>query len=336
MNLFCPFYRDSMWEVNPFNTKNNVNGIGGVPRTEVLTLKHSDLVKVQQEMVRKIVTELNAFDNLFYEIANEPYFGGVTLEWQEHIAKTIAATEARLPKRHLISQNIANGSTKIDKPFETVSIFNFHYSRPPDSVAMNYALNRPIGLNETGFDGTADAPYRIQGWDFLIAGGALYNNLDFSFVAGHEAGDFVLPPSMPGGGSVALRTQLGFLRRFFNEMPFVRMAPDNAIVKGGVPTGASARALVEAGRVYAVYVHHGRPVKDGKPRYQVDAAVQQISLGLDLPAGRYEVTWYDTKKAAVAARQTLRHAGGTVVVESPPYTEDAVVRLKVLQGSAAH
>jgi hypothetical protein len=332
MNLFCPFYEDSMWEVSPLNAKNNVNGVGGVPRTEALTLKHPGLVKVHEEMVRKIVSELNGFDNLFYEIANEPYFGGVTLEWQEHIAKTIAATEAKLPKRHLISQNIANGSRKIDKPFDAVSIFNFHYSRPPDSVAMNYDLKRAIGNNETGFDGTADATYRVQGWDFLMAGGALYNNLDYSFVAGNEAGDFVYPPNTPGGGSTTLRIQLGFLRRFFDEMPFVRMAPSGAVVKGGVPAGASARALVEPGRVYAVYVHHGRAVKERKPQYQVDGAPQRIRLELELPAGQYDVRWFDLKKGTTSARQSLRHTGGVAVVESPEYTEDTAVRL-VSKGS---
>jgi hypothetical protein len=297
-----------------------------MPRTEALTLKHPELVKVQEALVRKLVTELNGFDNLFYEIANEPYFGGVTLEWQEHIAKTIAATEAGLPKRHLISQNIANGSTKIEKPFAAVSIFNFHYSRPPDSVTMNYGLNRAIGNNETGFDGTADATYRVQGWDFLMAGGALYNNLDYSFAAGHEAGDYIYPPTTPGGGSTKLRTQLGALRRFFDEMPFVRMQPSSSVVKGGVPYGATARALAEAGRVYAVYVHHGRPVKDGKPKYQVDASPQKIRLELDLPPGRYEVTWFDPKGAA-GARDTLRHAGGVALIASPEYTEDVAVRL---------
>jgi hypothetical protein len=116
MNLFCPFYEDSMWEVSPLHTP-------GMPRTEALTMKHPEMVKVHEAMVRKIVTELNSFDNLYYEIANEPYFGGVTLEWQQHIAKTIAATEASLPKRHLISQNVANGSKKIEQPFDEVSIF---------------------------------------------------------------------------------------------------------------------------------------------------------------------------------------------------------------------
>ena len=32
--------------------------------------------------MRKVVDELKDFDNLYYEIANEPYFGGVTMEWQ--------------------------------------------------------------------------------------------------------------------------------------------------------------------------------------------------------------------------------------------------------------
>ena len=28
-----------------------------------------------------------------------------------------------------------------------------------------------IGDNETGFRGTNDAPYRIEGWEFILAGG---------------------------------------------------------------------------------------------------------------------------------------------------------------------
>ena len=39
--------------------------------------------------MRKAVRELNGFDNLYFEICNEPYFGGVTLEWQARIASII-------------------------------------------------------------------------------------------------------------------------------------------------------------------------------------------------------------------------------------------------------
>ena len=51
------------------------------------------LQAAQEALTRKLVTELNAFDNLFFEICNEPYFGGVTMAWQHRIADVIAETE---------------------------------------------------------------------------------------------------------------------------------------------------------------------------------------------------------------------------------------------------
>jgi hypothetical protein len=297
------------------NARNNANGVGDVKREEVFTLRDAKLTAVQEAMTRRIVSELRGFDNLYYEIANEPYFGGITLEWQDHIAKTIHDADRG---RHLISQNIANGSVKIENPNPLVSIFNFHYSRPPDSVALNYALNRVIGNNETGFDGNADAVYRIQGWDFLLAGGALYNNLDYSFVAGQEDGTFEYPASQPGGGSPTLRKQLGVLKRFMDSFRFVRMKP--LAVEG-------ARVLAEEGRQYAVYIHHGRPVKDAKPQYQVDGAERQAQVALDLPAGRYRAEWVDTRTGALPYGDTFEHGGGKRVLEGPKYREDIALRL---------
>jgi len=54
-----------------------------------------------------------------------------------------------------------------------VSIFNFHYAAPPDTIAMNWELKKLIGDNETGFRGTNNLPYRTEAWDFILAGGAL-------------------------------------------------------------------------------------------------------------------------------------------------------------------
>ncbi len=327
LTLFCPLYEDSMWHVNPMNARNNVNGIGAVPRTEVLTLKHPALVAVQEAFVRKVVEELRGFDNLIYEIANEPYFGGVTLAWQRHIARVIAEAENRLGVRHLISQNIANGSRRIEQPFEQVSLFNFHYSRPPDSVAMNYHLNRAIGNNETGFDGQADATYRIQGWEFLLAGGALYNNLDYSFAAGgQERGDYAYPPQTPGGGSARLRAQLGVLKRFLEGLPLVTLRPDRDWIRG-VPEGVSVQALAASGAVYAAYLHHGRLVKDAKPRYQVDGRSQRATLEVELPAGRWEASWLHPAAGRTAGRERFRHAGGARLISSPEYAEDLALRL---------
>ncbi len=324
VNLFCPFYEEVLWQWDPMNVLNNINGIGQVKREDVYTLKDAGLTKLQENLVRKIVSELREFDNIYYEIANEPYFGGITLEWQAHIAKVIHEADGG---RHLISQNIANGSKKIEQPNPLVSIFNFHYSRPPESVAMNYGLNKAIGNNETGFDGMADSTYRIQGWDFLIAGGALYNNLDYSFVAGYADGTFKYHDKQPGGGSPALRKQLGVLKRFMDSFQFVRMAPASDVVLGLEPEGGSVRVLAEKGKQYAVYVHHGRIVKDAKPRYQVDGAERTTKVLLNVPEGKYRGVWIDTKTGTVLARERFAHTGGKRPLVSPQYSEDIALRL---------
>jgi len=63
------------------NARNNVNGVGAVGRLEVYALKDKGLTAIQEALARKIVTELRDFDNVYFELCNEPYFGGVTKEW---------------------------------------------------------------------------------------------------------------------------------------------------------------------------------------------------------------------------------------------------------------
>jgi hypothetical protein len=326
--LFCPLYEDSMWSVSPMNARNNVNGIGEVARMEVFNLKDSRLTEVQLAMVRKIVSELRAFDNLYYEICNEPYFGGVTQEWQQQVARTIAEAEANLPKKHLIAQNWANGSSVVEPANPLVGLYNFHYSRPPASVALNAKLNRAIGNNETGFDGAADATYRVQGWDFLMAGGALYNNLDYSFTVGHEDGTFAPPATTPGGGSTALRRQLRHLRDFFDEVPLVNMQPSD-VVRG--PEGVSVRALEDPGNVYAIYAHQGRAVKGAKPPYQVDATAATRDFVLRLPRGKYTAHWRDTRTGKDNKVEEVNVTTEEVKLASPVYAEDIALLLRALK-----
>lgn len=254
MNLWCPNYDEGLWKASPMHESNNVNGVGKCGKDETYTLQHKDLLDVQEATTRKIVRELRDFDNLFYEIANEPYFGGITMEWQHRIADIITDAEREFPARHLISQNIANGRAKVDKPHPAVSIFNFHYCVPPDAVAMNYRFDKAIGENETGFRGKEDVLYRTEGWDFILAGGALYNNLDYSFTTKVPDGTFTAYKS-PGGGSPTLRKQLRLLSRFIHGFDFVRMVPDAAVLRSVSMEGLRSRALVESGRQYAVYFH---------------------------------------------------------------------------------
>jgi hypothetical protein len=308
--LFCPFYEDGMWKLSPMKAANNVNGIGNMKRTEVYTLRDKKLLAVQDAMVRKIIKVLKDFDNVYYEICNEPYFGGVTLEWQAHIAETIVKAEANFKAKHLIAQNIANKSKKVTKPNPHVSIFNFHYAKPPTTVGENYGLNKVIGDDETGFSGSEPKAYRLEGWDFIIAGGGLYNNLDYSFTVGSEDGTAKI--DAPGGGGPVFRKQLEILKDFINSFDFIKMNPNNSIIKAGIPNKATARAMIQSGKGYAIYINGGN----------------EADLVVELSKGAYRAEWVNTKTGKVDRQEVFRHTGGNRRLHSPKYTDDIALRIK--------
>ena len=292
------------------NAANNINDIGKMKRTDVYTLQDIKLSAVQAAMAHKIVTELKDFDNIYYEICNEPYFGGVKPEWQSYIASVISKAETNLKTKHLIAQNIANKSHRITKPNPNVSIFNFHYAKPPIAVAQNYGLNKVIGDDETGFAGSEPKAYRLEGWDFIISGGGVYNNLDYSFTVGYENGSAGI--DAPGGGGEVFRKQLEILKDFINSFDFIKMKPNNSVIKSGIPNNATARALVEPGSSYAIYINGGTEAK----------------LVVALSRGVYNVEWINTKTGNVEKSESFRYAGGDRTLVSPKYTDDIALRIQ--------
>jgi hypothetical protein len=320
--LFCTIYKDELWAVNPMKLGNNVQNFGNVDRQAVYTLESKQLTEVQEALVRKIVTELKDFDNLYYEVCNEPYFGGVTQAWTDRMVEVIRDAEKDLPTKHLVAQNIANGAKKIDKPNPGVSIFNFHYATPPDTVKQNYDLKKALADDETGFRGKADLPYRTEAWDFLLAGGAVYSNLDYSFTVKQPGGTAVVTTS-PGGGGPELRRQLQVLGDFLAGFDFVNMKPNNAVLKGGIVKSVSltggdqpearvtARALVEPGKAYAIYIRGG----------------SQIDLAVDLPAGSYRAEWVNTKSGKIEKKEDVKPLGRDSILTSPKYADDIALRI---------
>jgi hypothetical protein len=313
--LFCAYYGDNEWNLSPLKSTNNVNGIGGVGWNQTYDLSNGALTAAEDAMVQKIVTELNPYDNVYYEICNEPYFGNATQDWHSHMADKIVATEATLPNRHLIAHNIANGSGRATL-IPAVSILNYHYANPPDAVAQNDDYNRVIAFDETGFRGSGDLPYRTEAWQFLLAGGAVYDNLDWSYTVDAENGTSTAWDHNLGGGGPAIQHQLGILKSFIHGFNFIAMAPNNGVVTGGIPGGASIRALVESGAQYAIHITGG----------------SQANLQVNLPAGSYKADWVNTKTGAVDGTSTFAHAGGNRTISSPSYSEDIALKI-VLTGA---
>jgi hypothetical protein len=276
VTFFCSTYQDNYWERNPFNPGNNVNQLPEkLDRRKSNTLDNGTLTGFQKRLVEKLVTELNGFDNVFYEIQNEPWAddpqkamrtlrtldpqeqGGwfkwaemasdASMEWQKEMAKVVVETEARLPKKHLIAQNYTNFKHSLAWVDPNISILNFHYVWP-EAVWLNYGWDRPVSFDESGFAGSSDTTYLRQAWQFMLAGGAIFNNLDYSFFVDKEDGTGT--NHAPGGGSTTLRKQLKILRGFLESVDFVKMRPDFTVVTHA--PGMEWQAISEPGEQYAI------------------------------------------------------------------------------------
>jgi hypothetical protein len=331
MTLFSSHYTDKGWRNSPLHRLNTVSPVDSVPRLNALTLHNGNLLGYQERLVRKLVQELAAFDNVLFEIQNEPWAeAGTVLErrishrdstllmagtekwpvevgnpdrlaWQRRVSSWLVDEQQKTGQRHLIAENISNFRTRITDPDPNVAVFHFHYAHP-EAVTLNKELNRPIGFDESGFHGTEDDVYRRQSWRFVLTGGALVNHLDYSFTIDHETGTH-LNTKAPGGGSRTLRQYLRVLVEFMNRLDFVRMRPAPDLLTG------PGYLLAEPGRQYALYA---------------EAGTQNATL--TVPAGRYRLTWVDVKTGTETTR-TLRHPGGTLALTGAPVAGEIAVRV---------
>jgi hypothetical protein len=313
--LFCYFYNDVLWRASPMHPENNVNGLTIADRSRAYDLDNPALLEIQRALVRKAAQELNDFDNVIYEIINEPYSsrdGSLLLGWQHHLVDMLVEAESTLPNRHLIAINYENRVARVDTPHPAVSVLNFHYADPA-AVAWNYHLDRPIADDETGFKGATPTPYRTEAWAFMLSGGAAISHLDYSFTVAHPDGTAPIVGATPGHGGPAWRAQLTALKRFLDTLDLVAMAPHpEAVLINGHPHTHVA-ALADIGRVYAAYLWGGGP---------------GVEITLALPAGDYAATWINPADGRELRRDAIAdHIGGGHSLRTPTFMEDLALKV---------
>lgn len=272
MTIFCPFYHEGLWDICPMNGRNNINGVGNTDGFSFHRLVDPATVAAQESYVAYMLRVLNRFDNIYYEIMNEPWANQVPLAFELHFADFVKEYERNLPMQHMVARNPANGWERVDA-HKHVDLVNFHYASPPYAVEANRHLPCAVGCNETGFAGSDPNTYRKQAWDFMMAGGALFNNLDYSFAVGHEDGTWY-DPADPGAGSAELRRQLGILKHFLMEADLLHLQPDMQPIK----------------RCHSL---HGRGAcLKGRDEYLFYFRSQnELYVLLDLPRGEYMFKW---------------------------------------------
>jgi len=354
LTLFSNTYSDAVWNLNPFNTRNNVNGVGDIAWQDYNSMRDATLFARQVAYVRKIVAEVNAYDNFYFEICNEPFGNqsgghvsvGEVEAWSNAIRRVIREEEAALPKRHLVFQvpvERFRGDSALDVLADDgdVDAINMHdYQQltfrgrpiPPlgrfmqrdlkldrihDLWTICHAAGKPIVFDEdnactNGLDEESWTIHRKRAWTVVCSGH--YDMIDFSIqAAGGEAGS---PASR-----AHIRSWMKHLSTFIHSTDFVRMTPVRDFCKE-TPTHTLAATLAHPGAEYVIYVADKREGEDlgcGEPC--------SGRLSFSLPAGRYEVSFYQPVTGGYTG-EPRQLTGGEVALQLEPFVHDVVVHIQ--------
>ena len=326
------------WPMSPLYYENNIQGEGHCDYEDAQTLTHPDLVRREDDYVRKITQEVNEFDNVILEICDEPYLTGTPIElagpWVGHNVQVIKQTESTLPNKHLIAQQMEG---PIGGPIDftsdpDVSVIVTQYAWEGSHAQMGglmaldyeYDNNKPIDFNETDYyptwyQGDRVADSRVEAWEFVVGGGGSFNQLNGLYT--------VRDP----GGKTDENAQLGLalksLHDFMYSFDFLKMRPDRTFVRGGVALGVYARGMSQPGKQYAYYHHHSTFGRN-TASYKVTPGSYQEHMVLHLPAGSYQADWIDAANGSVISSEKFSHQGGDRALTTPVHSVDIALRIK--------
>ena len=328
------------WPMSPLYAENNTQGEGNCDYEDAQTLKHADLVRREDDYVRKITEEVNEYDNVILEICDEPYLTGTPIElagpWIAHNVEVIKKAESALPNKHLIAQQIEGpmGGACDFTAHPDVSVIVTQYAWEGSHEQMGglmaldyeYGKNKPIDFNETDYypawyQGDRIAASRVEAWEFVVGGGGSFNQLNGLYTVRD-------PGAKATGDNEQLLRALAALHDFMYSFDFLRMHPDKSFVQGGVPLVTFARGMSEPGRQYAWYHHHSSFGRN-TASYKVTPGNYREDLVLHLPAGAYQADWVDTATGSVIRSESFTHAGGDRTLATPGHAVDIALRVKL-------
>lgn len=356
ITLLSNTYSETIWALNPFNNENNINGLEKIAYPEYMSLRHRDLFERQADHVRQIVQETNRYDNIFYEICNEP--GGKEEakpenptpeevdKWQMAIAEVIRGAELELPNKHLI----AGGEAFTYIPWEMptmksfrnfkIDVVNLHpvnnmiYDNR--SYDMGYFMSKqlrlralrnfclatyhepkPLNLDE---DNVASMFKDQDGWTIhrKRAWTALFSGAHYDYI------DFSIINYCETGtedSQRCIRVWMKHLSEFIHTVDLVHARPFTSFLRNQPPRTLESVFGVE-GKDYCIYLADERELEEAGCGEPISG-----ELKLDLPTGFYDLSCYSPVTGLYSPKIQL--AGGTEIeFKIPEFRHDLVVRIR--------
>jgi hypothetical protein len=330
-------YKDT-WPISPLYFKNNIQGEGNCGFNDTQTLNYPDVAGRQSDYVRKIVQEVNSFDNVILEICDEPILfdtpDSLAGLWIKHMVNVIKETEKSLPARHLIAQQIEgsmDGPVDFsDDPDVQVIVTQYDWAAGDQMGGLKgldyeYGHNKVIELNETdyypvwyGEGNDKISASRVEAWEFVVGGGAGFNQLNGLYTVKNPAGKTE--------DNNLICTSLSKLGEFMHSFDFLNMKPDRNFVIHGIPEGVFYRCISEYGKQYALYIHHS--IRKGESYYFINPGKYSENIIVSLPDGSYHAEWINPADGRVIATEDIKGNDKEYKLKTPPYTIDIALRIR--------
>jgi len=330
-------YEDT-WPISPMYYKNNIQGEGKCGFNDAQTLLFPDVARRQSDYVRKIVQEVNSFDNVILEICDEPVLfdtpDSLAGLWIKHMVNVIKETEKSLPSKHLIAQQIEG---KMDGPVDfsddpDVQVIVTQYAWAAGDqmgglkgLDYEYGHNKVIELNETdyypvwyGEGNDKISASRVEAWEFIVGGGGGFNQLNGLYTVNNPAGKT--------DDNDRLCTSLSKLKEFMHSFDFIKMKPDRNFVIHGIQEGIFYRCVSEPGQQYALYIHHS--IRKAESCYFINPGQYSENIVLSLPEGNYQTDWLNPADGTILVSEKINVNGNEYTLTTPRYTIDIALRIK--------
>ena len=356
--LFSNTYADEIWSLNPLNPINNItiDDTEAIRWQDYVTRRHPELCKWQDAHARRILAETNRYDNIIYEICNEP--GSFLPEgeedlpsadevnnWQSHFIRMIRDFEKDQPNQHLIAGQEAFSYNPFTQPadqtfagldFDIVNMHPLHNTkwngvsydmgnfmskelklRAVRDFAINtYHLPKPLNYDE---DNVATRYRDTEGWTIhrKRAWTTLFCGSHYDMI------DFSIMPHLETGtpeSRAGIRDWLGHLSSFVHALDLARARPLQDFLLAQ-PAHTVVSTLAIEGEDYAIYLADDREREDPGCGEKITG-----DLELELPSGRYRISCYAPETGGHSPALDL--AGGHQSISVPSFHHDIVVRIK--------
>ncbi len=355
LTIFSNTYGDPVWALNPFRSKNNLQGVGNIEWQDYNSLRDKTLLDRQAAYARKIVQETAGFDNIYYEICNEPGGGFASHaspadvdDWQSYMGRVIREEMSRLGRVHLVAGQQAFSYKPVfrspydeaiaGKLFDIVNVHplpgtvfggttyqlgNFMSKEMMlDGIAQFsravYPSAKPVVMDE---DNAASMYRDLTGWTIhrKRAWTALMNGAHYDYI------DFSITVGSETGtreSQAAIRSWMKHLSRFFHAFDFIPAKPMPELIRS-TPANTVASALGHPGTSYIVYVADARETAEMRPEA---AGTVQGKLLLDLPAGDYALRYYSPVEGTYSPALML-HGKQGAEIDLAPAQHDIALRI---------